>query len=182
MPPAAPLRRGGVCRIVAHALLTFATRVPSLRSPELFFSSHFGGKVLLRKKNGSRPIPHRWHATYRSINGVVTIRAFTASLHTYPGLAGREFHQRLFGSSEKFRARNPLFLELLSARAESYFQENFQKVSNISGSFPGKLVILLEFSRKIAIFLAEQGLRCYQSRAGPAQHMLAGPAPREQKE
>ena len=48
------------------------------------------------------------------------------------------------GSDEKFRARNPLFLELLSARAESYFQENFQKVSNISGNFPGKLAIFLE--------------------------------------
>ena len=47
------------------------------------------------------------------------------------------------GSDEKFRARNPLFLELLSARAESYFQENFQKVSNISGNFPGKLAIFL---------------------------------------
>ena len=116
MPPAAPLRRGGVCRIVAHALLTFATRVPSLRSPELFFSSHFGGKVLLRKKNGSRPIPHRWHATYRSINGVVTIRAFTASLHTYPGLAGREFHQRLCWGAFVSAGLNALYMDLFRFR------------------------------------------------------------------
>ena len=115
VPPAAPLRRGGVCGIVAHALLTFATRVPSLRSPELFFSSHFGGKVLLRKKMDPGPISHRWHATCRSINGFVTIRAFTAALlrlFTHSGLAGREFHQRLCWGAFVSAGPDALYMDL----------------------------------------------------------------------
>ena len=41
--------------IVAQALLIFTTRVPSLRSPELYFCSG-SGKVLLRKKEGVSPM------------------------------------------------------------------------------------------------------------------------------
>ena len=45
--PSAP---GGRLGIVAQALLTITTRVPSLRSPELFYTLALVRKVLLRKK------------------------------------------------------------------------------------------------------------------------------------